>query len=131
MYGVAFSNSPLNICIEMDEPDFSRLIDSGNPHQDHIYEPYCTELANDIFHRHGGDKFHFEPDIDSVRMKFNHVNVEYNFNCKAFTESTNLIRHYIALDPRVKPLLYAIKVFGRGRNIFASKLYKLLVYMDV
>lgn len=87
------------------------------------YYPYCAETAKDAFHRKGGDKFHFDPDIGSVRMKLNSFNVEYNFNKKIFTESTNLLHHYLSLDPRIKPLLYAIKIFGRGRNIFACKLY--------
>ncbi|KAG2197827.1 hypothetical protein INT47_009708 [Mucor saturninus] len=122
MYGVSFFNSPLNICIELDEPDLSRLLTSKDPYREHIDEPYCTDVAIDIFYRHGGDKFHFSEDIGSVRTKLENTNIEYNFNNGIFTESTNLIGHYLTLDPRVQPFLYAIKVFGRGRNIFASQI---------
>lgn len=55
-------------------------------------------------------------------MKLNTSNIEYNFNKEIFTQSTNLIHHYLSLDPRIEHLLYGLKIFGRGRNIFACKL---------
>lgn len=121
MSGLGFPRSSLNICIELDEPDLHRLVGSENPIKDDLGQPFCSTTTTNIFRRNGAEKFSHDPTIDAIKFKLEEYSVEYNFNKEIYTESTNLINHYLTSDPRVKPFLYALKIFGRGRNIFAGK----------
>lgn len=84
-------------------------------------EPYCPSTIADVFRRFDAEKIHHDTYTDMTRMKMEEYNVELNFNKEVYVESSNLIHQYIQLDPRVKPSLYALKLYGRGRNIFACK----------
>ncbi|GAA5803545.1 hypothetical protein HPULCUR_009027 [Helicostylum pulchrum] len=119
--GLGFSNSFLNINIQLDDPDLQRLVEVPDPFENDITEPFCKAASIPLFQSVGAKKIQFEEDIGSLRLKHQLHHIEYNFNKEAFTYSTNLINHYMTLDPRVQTFLFAIKLFGRGRNIFAMQ----------
>ncbi|KAI9352415.1 hypothetical protein BD770DRAFT_143942 [Pilaira anomala] len=119
--GLGFPKSYLNICIELDEPEFERMIEIPNAFETDTHQPYCVSTSSQLFARRNYEKITYEPDIDSVKFRVDNWNIEYNFNKEIFTYSTNLINHYMILDPRVQTFLFAIKTFGRGRNIFANQ----------
>ncbi|KAI8048321.1 uncharacterized protein B0P05DRAFT_564449 [Gilbertella persicaria] len=117
------SSKLLNINIEMDTPDMNRLIyRDTNPFLSDRNEPHSFETMQRIFIDAGVDKMTFHQDINSIRIKHKDLSVEYNFNKKMFTKSTNLIEKYVSLDPRISPFLSAIKYFARGRNVLAPYL---------
>lgn len=119
--GLGFPKSYLNICIELDEPEFERMIEISNAFETDTHQPYCVSTSSQLFARRRYEKITYERDIDSVKFKVDNWSIEYNFNKEIFTHSTNLINHYMRLDPRVRTFLFAIKSFGRGRNIFANQ----------
>lgn len=122
MSGLALPRNFLNINIEMDLPDLERLYDRReSPFLNDAYEPYCFSTMKQRFEMLGFNKICFDESIDATRFKAEALGVEYTFNKKAFTKSTNLIEKYRTLDPRVLPFLMTLKYFCRGRNLLARK----------
>ncbi|KAI8095423.1 hypothetical protein BDF21DRAFT_5946 [Thamnidium elegans] len=119
--GLGFNNTFLNVNIQLDDPDLQRLVEVQNAYANDVTEPFCKNASIPLLHRAGVEKISFDSDIGSFRLKFSERAIEYNFNKEAFTYSTNLINHYLTMDPRVQKLLFVIKLFGRGRNLFASQ----------
>lgn len=108
----------------MDDPDLQRLVEVQDAFEKDVTEPFCKLTSVPLLKDEGAKKIMFQRDIGSLRLKNWGHTIEYNFNKEAFTYSTNLINHYMTLDPRVQTFLFAIKLFGRGRSLFASKLAK-------
>lgn len=106
----------LNICIELEEPDIELLNDRSNRTGRPF--PYSVDAVMDLFYQ---DQANRDNSTGFIRFTMGTYPIEINFNKEITTEPTNLIIQYMKLDPRVKPLLYAIKLFGRARSLFARK----------
>lgn len=100
----------------MDEPDMDLFADKSIAN---ITTRRYPANIDSVLRAHGGQHGMLDKSTNLIRFQINEFPVEIDFNKEITTESTYLILEYIKLDPRVKPLLNAIKNWGRDKSLFA------------
>ncbi|CAO3652112.1 unnamed protein product [Mucor hiemalis] len=105
----------------MDEPDMDLFADKSIAN---ITTRRYPANIDSVLRAHGGQHGMLDKSTNLIRFQINQFPVEIDFNKEITTESTYLILEYIKLDPRVKPLLNAIKNWGRDKSLFAPQYFR-------
>lgn len=119
--GLAFRKSPINICIELDEPDLDLFVDKSMAK---IYTHRYPANIDAVLRSYKSKQAVKDHATNLIRFHLRETPFEIDFNKEITTESTYLILEYMKLDPRVRPFLNAIKHWGRDRSLFTRQYAK-------
>jgi hypothetical protein len=108
----------------MDDPDLDWIVQNKKTTNRQLLMSHPTEsedMAKLLTAHAAFKKGSYDVAVNTLRYQDPLGHVEFVFNKKIFTESTDLINHYIALDPRVGKLVAVVKNFVQLRSVAKGK----------
>ncbi|KAI8885509.1 hypothetical protein K501DRAFT_69962 [Backusella circina FSU 941] len=124
-YGAYSTSTDFNFCVIMDDPDLDWIAQNEDSirHSQFLQPAESDHIALLLSKDPSFKKGSYDDSFNTLRYHDPIGHVEFVFNKKVYTESTELIMHYIGLDDRVGQLISVVRNFVQLRNVTKGGLH--------